>query len=496
MIGQTLDDRYAILRLIGQGGMGAVYEARHTGTNRRVAVKVILDAAMDSEQVARFQREAGIVGSIESQHITVVYDTGRDRVTGAPYIAMELLDGEDAEVLLERLGPLPIDLALRIAYQACIGLGRAHQAGVVHRDIKTANLFLHRTEVGHRIVKILDFGIAKQTAGEAINPSLTRTGTILGSPLYMSPEQAKGGKCDARSDVWSLGITLYEMLCGVRPNEDVQQLGELIVTICTQPIARIEQKAPRVPPEVAAVVHRALTIDASARFSSAIEMGEALRALIPGGHVIEESMLRPASAAELSARALPGSFAASGAGMVAPNAPGPNAFGASGAPVLAQSAAAHAQSGTVSGLALGASGTLAPSAPPKAPSRGPLVAGGVVVLAALGLGALWLGQKPSGSAEGAPSAVETSAAKAAGSGPVAVEISSAAPSAPLVVPASSAAPSTSVAVVNAPPPAVTAAVKAPVNAATGALAGALPKPTPSTKPPVKKAATDDESSRK
>jgi serine/threonine protein kinase len=303
MIGSTLDDRYLILRQIGQGGMGAVYEARHVGTNRRVAIKVILKEAMQSEQIARFQREARIVGAVESQHITQVFDTGVDRATGCPYIAMEYLDGDDVHGILRRNGPVPIDLVLRIGYQACMGLGRAHDAGVVHRDIKSGNLFLHKNEPGHRLVKLLDFGVAK-VGQELGDGGLTKTGALIGSPLYMSPEQARGRPVDPRSDVFSLGVTLYEMLGGRRPNEEVTQLGELIVKIVSEPSRWLQDVAPWVPAEVAGVVHRALAIEPSARYQSAAEFAATLRAMLPAGHHIEESMLVPLDPA-LRARAAP-----------------------------------------------------------------------------------------------------------------------------------------------------------------------------------------------
>ncbi len=292
MLGRTLDDRYLILRQIGQGGMGAVYEARHVGTNRRVAVKVILKEAMMGEQIARFQREARIVGAVESQHITQVFDTGVDRATGCPYIAMEYLDGDDVHVLLRRNGPLPVDLAMRVASQACAGLSRAHDAGVVHRDIKSGNLFLHKNEPGSRIVKLLDFGIAK-VGHELGDGGITKTGALVGSPLYMSPEQARGRPCDPRSDIFSLGVTLYEMLGGRRPFEDVTQLGELIVKICSEPARWIQDVAPWVPAELAGVVQRALAIEPSGRYQSAAEMAAALRAMLPAGHHVDEAMLVP-----------------------------------------------------------------------------------------------------------------------------------------------------------------------------------------------------------
>ncbi len=298
MIGRILDNRYAIVRLLGQGGMGAVYEAKHTGTGRRVAVKIILrEGATNEDHVARFQREARAVGAVESDYIAQVFDTGRDRETGAPYIAMEFLEGEDVQALLERLGPLPVDLALRIALQACLGLERAHAAGVIHRDIKPANLFLARKEHGARVVKLLDFGVAKITAAEPVDHGLTKTGAMIGSPLYMSPEQARGsGVIDARSDLWSLGVSLYQCISGSRPNDGVQGLGELLLTLCSTPAPWLQSVAPWVPAEVAQVVRRALTIDPTARYAGAAELAGALRALLPYGHAIVDPMLVPLGA--------------------------------------------------------------------------------------------------------------------------------------------------------------------------------------------------------
>ncbi|WP_437894147.1 protein kinase domain-containing protein [Sorangium sp. So ce124] len=311
MIGRTLDDRYTMIRLLGQGGMGAVYEARHAGTGRRVAVKVILGQAADDELVRRFQREARAVGAVESEHIAQVFDTGRDRETGAPYIAMEFLEGEDVQALIERLGPLPVDLALRIGLQASLGLERAHEAGIVHRDIKPANLFLARKQGGQRVIKVLDFGVAKVTDNSLGNGGMTKSGALLGSPLYMSPEQARGsGAIDARSDVWSLGISLYHALSGHRPNEHLTGLGELVLAICTTPVRWIQEIAPWVPPEVAHVVHRALVIDPAGRTGSAGELAAALRAFLPGGEAIVEAMLVPLDAATRASRASFGAISA------------------------------------------------------------------------------------------------------------------------------------------------------------------------------------------
>ncbi len=299
MEAKTIDGKYQVVRLLGEGGMGAVYEARHLGTGRRVALKVIVSAELASSPdiVARFQREARAAGAIESQHIAHVLDTGVDRDTGSPYMVMEFLQGEDVSQAIERIGPLHPELALRVIAQACIGLQKAHEAGVTHRDIKPANIYLAAQDGGELIVKLLDFGIAKvrmEQLHSAENAALTRTGSMLGSPLYMSPEQAKGAKTtDHRTDVWSLGVVLYEALTGVTPHGHCDTLGGLILAICSEEPRVVQDHAPWVPPQVAAVVHKALARDVSTRFQSAGEMGNAIRALLPNGHTVNREMFVP-----------------------------------------------------------------------------------------------------------------------------------------------------------------------------------------------------------
>jgi hypothetical protein len=300
---RIIDGKYQIVRQLGEGGMGAVYEARHTGTARRVAVKVIVGEALakNPDIVRRFRREAMASGSIESQHIAQVLDTGVDPTTGSPYMVMELLSGEDVQQAIQRIGgPLSPDLALRITAQACLGLQRAHEAGVVHRDIKPANLFLSRREGGELVVKLLDFGIAKVKMDQFSSTEhahLTRTGAMLGTPLYMSPEQARGKKTiDHRTDIWSIGVVLYEALTARLPHGHAETLGELIIHICSQAPTPVQDCAPWIAPEVAAIVHRALALDPASRFASAGEMFEALRILLPDGHAIQEKTLAPVDA--------------------------------------------------------------------------------------------------------------------------------------------------------------------------------------------------------
>lgn len=298
MIGEVIGGRYRLLRVLGQGGMGAVYEAEHTGTGRHVAVKVILELAKSPGAVPRFEREARAAGSIDTQHIVQVFDTGTDPTTGTPYMVMELLKGEDLAGLLKRLGPLPPDLALRLVGQACVGLAKAHQAGVVHRDIKPANLYLSLGEDGNITVKLVDFGVAKldRTAMTAEDASLTRTGSLLGSPLYMSPEQATSKKTlDRRTDIWSLGVVLYQALAGRVPHAECESLGSLIMAICTERPPPLQNAAPWVAPEVVELVEHALALKVEERLPSAEAMLEAIQKLVPRGLTIAAAELVPLS---------------------------------------------------------------------------------------------------------------------------------------------------------------------------------------------------------
>jgi cytochrome c peroxidase/serine/threonine protein kinase len=304
MLGDVIDGKYKIARKLGEGGMGAVYEAVHAGTGRRVAVKVITHrAAQNAATIARFDREARAAGAIDSEHIAQVLDSGNDPTSGLPYLVMEMLSGEDANQLLARLGPLPPELALRIAAQSCLGLQKAHAAQVVHRDIKPANIFLARRDEGAITVKILDFGIAKikQEDGPPSGGSLTRTSAIVGSPLYMSPEQARGHKdIDFRTDVWSLGVVLYKLLTGRTPHEHVDAFGELVLRICSEPARPVQERAPWVPPQIAAIVHRALEIDRDDRFPRVAAMLDAIKGVLDGLQ-IHESMLVPLREADRAA---------------------------------------------------------------------------------------------------------------------------------------------------------------------------------------------------
>lgn len=299
MIGQVLDSKYRIVRELGRGGMGAVFEAEHAVTGRRLAVKVILpDKASRPGAHDRFIREARAMGAIESPHVVQVLDAGRDAQTGAAYMAMELLSGEDLEHVLLRTGALSPEVVLRIAFQALSGIAAAHAKGIVHRDLKPANLFLAKGQDGTRVVKVLDFGIAKLAAQieEEGSKDLTKTGSLLGSPMYMSPEQAAGLKTiDHRTDIWSLGCVLHEALSASPPYMDIEHHNQLILAICHGSPEPVQKRAPGVPPAVASLVGKALAHDPAHRFSTAQEMKEAVAKLLDRNPILTEEMLVPAA---------------------------------------------------------------------------------------------------------------------------------------------------------------------------------------------------------
>jgi serine/threonine-protein kinase len=310
-----LDGTYELKALLGRGGMGEVYEACHIVTGLRVAVKLLRhtssqDEADTAQCVARFQREARATSKINSQHIVQVLDAGEDPVTGEPFMVMEYLEGRDLNQVARAIGPFPVDAALRVAAQVCLGLSKAHQAGIVHRDIKPANLYVAQADGVERIMKILDFGIARvkmpheNIAGD-VTSDLTRTGTMLGSPHYMAPEQARGLKTvDARADVWSLGVVLYKLLSGRTPHDQGEGgMGDLLITLCCVPPPPLQERAPWVPPEVASIVHRALQIDPTKRYPTIQAMLEAIEALLPEGFELDEGMLVSLSEVERTSAA-------------------------------------------------------------------------------------------------------------------------------------------------------------------------------------------------
>ncbi len=248
MLDETIiGDRYRLLHKLGAGGMGEVHEAEHTVTGRRVALKLLLaDNYYDKKAATwteRFRREARAASSVETPHAVQVLDAGQDERTRRPFIAMELLKGRDLGVVL-RGGPLPPLVAARVIGQACLGLRTAHDRGVLHRDLKPSNLFVVEDAEGKATVKLVDFGIAKITTDQKLT-TLTRTGQLVGTPVYLSPEQARGVPgIDARADVFSLGAVLYKALCGATPHRLDTSLVDFILRLCTEPAPPLSARAP------------------------------------------------------------------------------------------------------------------------------------------------------------------------------------------------------------------------------------------------------------
>ena len=283
-------EKYELVREIGRGASGAVYEARNLATLGRCAVKVLSAHFLNGDQssIRRFLAEARTASAITSNHVVRVFDCGVDPSTGVPYIAMELLEGEDLAATIHRLGPLDPLAASKIALQAASGLAKAHSLGIVHRDIKPANLFLSRDDSGQLTVKLCDFGIAKLNPELLIQTTLTRSGSLLGTPLYMSPEQARHSpNIDARTDVWSLGIVMYEMLTGEAPYAEPMSLGELMVQLLTSTLPKVEGRARWVSPELAEIVNHALRRDLGERFRDGSAMRDALLRVVTGGSFLK-----------------------------------------------------------------------------------------------------------------------------------------------------------------------------------------------------------------
>lgn len=268
--------KYTLVRLLGVGGMGRVYEGVHGAIGKRAALKFIDRDSVTPEAVQRFQREAQAAGAIESAHIVEVYDVG-ETDDGRPYIVMELLRGEDLAHRIRRLGRLDVPDALRIVGQLLRGLARAHEAGIVHRDLKPENVFLVDRDDDATFTKILDFGVSKiQRRGEPTTQTITREGVVLGTPIYMSPEQAQAmPDVDARTDLWSVGAILYECLTG-RPPFSGATYEQVIVTICTKNAEDVRAQNPIVPEGIAQVIGRALSREREERFASARDMLDAL----------------------------------------------------------------------------------------------------------------------------------------------------------------------------------------------------------------------------
>ena len=278
LVGSTVAGKYRVDRMIGRGGMGAVFQAANLAIGKRVALKFLdHEAARNREACQRFQREAETASMAESAHIVQIFDSGVTD-SGLPFLVMELLTGEDLRARLEREGRLSVPAALRIVSQVLRALVRAHEAGVVHRDLKPDNVFLCARDDDPSFVKLVDFGISK-VAHVRTADTLTRRGAVLGTAFYMSPEQAQSfADIDGRTDLFSVGAILFEMLTG-KPPHVAATYESVLIAICTQDAADVRSRAHEVPASVAALLKRALEREREHRFQSAQEFLSAIAAL-------------------------------------------------------------------------------------------------------------------------------------------------------------------------------------------------------------------------
>jgi len=282
MLGRVIEGRFRIVSCIGQGGMGAVYEAEHTALGKRVAVKVLrADLRSNAELVQRFRREAMVVSRLTDPHTVTVFDYGV--VDGLAFIVMEYLRGQDLARVIADAGRLPVARAFAIAHQVCSSLTEAHEVGLVHRDLKPENLFIARAASGEDHVKVLDFGLAKLVGDvlERDDPAAftTQHGRLMGTPYFMAPEQVRGMPVDARADLYALGALLYRMLTGEYPHRGRTpvEVMESHLSGVFRPLHEVAASAQiELPDGCEALVHRLLLTDAALRPSSAREVAQAL----------------------------------------------------------------------------------------------------------------------------------------------------------------------------------------------------------------------------
>ncbi len=388
--GHTVDGKYRILRMIGEGGMGAVYEGENVRIHRKVAIKVLhAGIASNEEAMRRFEREAQAAGHIGNDHILEVLDLG-ELPEGDRYMVMEFLEGEPLSERIHRLGRLtPKELAPLIR-QVLVGLKAAHSSGIIHRDLKPDNIYILTEKAGQRdFVKIIDFGISKfqPTSGEM---KMTRTGTVMGTPYYMSPEQASGKReADHRSDLYAVGVMMYEALSGGVPF-DATTFNQLLFQIVLSEPVPIQQAVPGIDPAFATLVAKAMARDVERRFQTAEDFIAALDQWADFGHPVT---IPPA--AETGQYLPPGvtpgvATERIGTGTPAHGTPQDGGNGLTKMPGTAGAATPNSWAGATQTL-------------PKKSSAGLIVAAAAIVLGLGGVGA-WLGLHSRGESEPAAAA--------------------------------------------------------------------------------------------
>jgi eukaryotic-like serine/threonine-protein kinase len=273
-VGGIIADKYRIEELLGRGGMGLVFKAAHLITGKRFAIKWLLpDSGGDTLSVERFIREAQVAGRFNHPNVVEVYDVGEAR--GSFYMVMELLEGESLETRVLCRGAMPAREVIRIVLPCARGVARAHAAGIVHRDLKPANIFLRKTDSGVEVPKVLDFGISKRADKLDKDSAITKTGTLLGTPYYMAPEQVHGKNVDPRTDVYAFGVILYQLVSGKLPFE-AASYSSLLVKILTDVPTPLDALVPELPRGFSNTVRRAMARDPAARYQTMEGLIEAL----------------------------------------------------------------------------------------------------------------------------------------------------------------------------------------------------------------------------
>jgi serine/threonine protein kinase len=379
--GEVIAGKYRVERVLGAGGMGIVVAAEHIQLRQRVAIKfLVADGAARAETVARFMREAQAASRIQSEHVARVLDVAMlpDNI---PYIVLEFLEGRDLAQMLAARGPLPLEEAVGFILQACEGVAEAHAAGVIHRDLKPSNLYVCDRGAGRSRVKVLDFGISKSLPGSGGEGQLDLTAThaVLGSPLYMSPEQMSSSKhVDVRTDVWSLGVTLFELVCAATPFVG-ESITEVVTKVLSEPPRAVAERRPDLPPAFSVALSRALEKDRTRRYASVAEFARAMAAFGPRQAVADVERI-----CDVPAATAPSSFTP-GRAMTEPG-PGPLAAD----PNAASWASAATGVGPESSAAPVSASTTGARRATRAGARGRRALLGVaaVVLAAAGVGAV------------------------------------------------------------------------------------------------------------
>lgn len=278
-VGDVVAGKYRVERVLGAGGMGCVVAARHLELEQRVALKLVRPDAGEVATGSRLLLEAKASVKLRGEHVARVFDVGR-LPDGSPFLVMEYLEGHDLGALVAQSGPIPPARAALYLRHACEGVAEAHAAGIIHRDLKPQNMFLTQRLDGSPCVKVLDFGISKMRGTE--HAKVTGADVIVGSPWYMAPEQMTGREVDARSDVWALGVSLYEICTGRCPYGE-PTVAELYAQIVAGPPPPPSQFVPGFPEDLSRVILRCLARNPAARYPSVVELGRALDGCVQGG---------------------------------------------------------------------------------------------------------------------------------------------------------------------------------------------------------------------